>query len=57
MPYCSVCEQTVDQWLPYPLSDQRSPLMTMLDTVGSDPTVYECPACHCTDRDRTCGCT
>lgn len=52
MPYCCVCNQTINQWLPHPHLAERSPLMKMLDTVGSDPSVYLCPACHCTDRDR-----
>jgi len=52
MPYCCVCNQTVDQWIPHPLQAQRSPLMVMLDTVGSDPSIYGCPSCHCNDRDR-----
>jgi SAM-dependent methyltransferase len=52
MPYCCVCNQTVDHWVPHPLREQRSPLMTMLGTVGSDLSVYECPACHSNDRDR-----
>ena len=52
MPYCCVCNQTVDHWTPHPLRAQRSPLMVMLDTVGSDLSVYECPSCKCNDRDR-----
>ena len=26
--------------------------MQSMHTVGSDLAVYQCPACHCTDRDR-----
>lgn len=50
MPYCSICQQTVKAWLPHPLKDQRSPLMTILETVGSDLSIYGCPSCHCNDR-------
>ena len=50
MAYCCICQQTVSHWLPYPNQDQRSPLMTILGTVGSDLTLHGCPACHCNDR-------
>lgn len=52
MPYCCVCEKTVDRWLPHPHQAQRSPLMIMLCTVGSDLSIYSCPSCGCSDRDR-----
>mgnify|MGYP003354033941 FL=1 len=52
MPHCCICDQTVNQWLPYPHAAQRSPLMALLDTIGSDLSVYQCPACGCNDRDR-----
>lgn len=52
MPYCCVCDQTVPAWLPHPHAEQRSPLMRLLDTVGSDLSMYLCPSCHCSDRDR-----
>ena len=52
MPHCSVCEQTVADWLPHPHLSQRSEFMTLMQTVGSDLTRYQCPACGCTDRDR-----
>ncbi|HEX5356545.1 MAG TPA: methyltransferase domain-containing protein [Aquabacterium sp.] len=52
MPYCCVCDQTVSAWLPYPHAQSRSPLMQVLDTVGSDPDVFMCPVCGCHDRDR-----
>lgn len=50
MPYCSICQQTVSNWLPHPQKDQRSPLMSILDTVGSDLSVYGCPSCQSNDR-------
>jgi len=52
MPHCSVCQQSVDRWLPHPHRDQRSEFMRAMATVGSDLMVYQCPACKCTDRDR-----
>ncbi len=52
MPYCCVCDQPVANWLPHPQQAQRSPLMIMLDAVGSDLSIYSCPSCYCSDRDR-----
>lgn len=52
MPYCCVCDQSVSVWLPHPHADQRSPLMHLLNTVGSDLSMYLCPSCRCSDRDR-----
>jgi SAM-dependent methyltransferase len=52
MPYCCVCDQPVANWLPHPQQAQRSPLMIMLDAVGSDLSIYACPSCYCSDRDR-----
>lgn len=50
MAYCSICQHTVSHWLPHPHKDQRSPLMTLLGTVGSDLSRYGCPSCHSNDR-------
>lgn len=52
MPYCCVCDHQVSNWLPHAHIEQRSPLMALLGTVGSELSVYQCPACGCTDRDR-----
>jgi SAM-dependent methyltransferase len=52
MPECSICGQTVSGWLPHPHLEQRSEFMKLMQTIGSDLTVYQCPACGCTDRDR-----
>jgi SAM-dependent methyltransferase len=52
MPRCSVCQQSVDRWLPHPHIGLRSDFIRTIDMVGSDLTVYQCPACRCTDRDR-----
>ena len=52
MPICAVCEQAVDHWLAHPHIDQRSAFMVLMQAVGSDLSVYQCPRCGCTDRDR-----
>jgi SAM-dependent methyltransferase len=52
MPVCAVCEQAVERWSPHPHMAQRSQFMAMVETVGSDLSVYQCPSCGCTDRDR-----
>jgi len=38
--------------LPHPHIGRRSEFMKLLDAVGSDLSVYQCPSCHSTDRDR-----
>jgi SAM-dependent methyltransferase len=50
MPFCCICQTNVSNWLPHPNKDQRSPLMTILGTVGSDLSRYGCPSCRCNDR-------
>lgn len=52
MPRCAVCGQSVQAWKPHPHLAQRSEFMKLMETVGSDMAVYQCPACGCTDRDR-----
>lgn len=52
MPHCAVCGQSVSAWTPHPHRAQRSEFMRLLGAVGSDLSVYQCPACGCTDRDR-----
>jgi SAM-dependent methyltransferase len=49
---CCVCGQHVEAWLPHPHRQQRSEFMKLMEAVGSDLAVYQCPACLCTDRDR-----
>ncbi len=51
MPMCAMCERKVERWLPHPQRDQRSPLMVLLQTVGSDLDRYLCPHCQCNDRE------
>lgn len=52
MPNCAICLQAVTAWTPHPLLAQRSEFMRLMQAVGSDLTVYGCPACGCNDRDR-----
>jgi SAM-dependent methyltransferase len=52
MAFCCLCEQSVDAWLPYAKRAERSPFMILMETVGSDLSVYGCPHCGCNDRDR-----
>ncbi len=52
MPECSICGTAVAHWSPHPQTAMRSEFMKLLDPVGSDLSVYQCPNCGCTDRDR-----
>lgn len=53
MPTCVVCERTHEAWLPHPLQHQcNSAFTTLMDAVGSDLSVFHCPLCRCSDRDR-----
>lgn len=52
MAHCVICQQPVMQWGAHPHLLQRSEFMKLMGAVGSDLTVYDCPACHCNDRDR-----
>jgi len=52
MPLCALCEQQVERWLPHPEREKRSPLMPLLQSVGSDLALYMCPNCQCNDRER-----
>lgn len=52
MAFCCICEKPVDAWLPYPKRAERSQFMIMMETVGSDLSIYGCPHCGCNDRDR-----
>lgn len=52
MPHCAICDHHVDAWVPYPLAHTRSEFMKLMQPVGSDLAVYQCPHCGCTDRDR-----
>ncbi|MBL8331573.1 MAG: class I SAM-dependent methyltransferase [Rubrivivax sp.] len=50
--HCVVCGQAVPGWLPHPHLEARSPFMKLMQAVGSDLQLYQCPACGCNDRDR-----
>jgi len=50
--HCCICNRDVEAWLPHPHLGRRSEFMKVLGTVGSDLSVYQCPSCHSTDRDR-----
>jgi SAM-dependent methyltransferase len=52
MPICSICDQEVEGWLPHPHRDTISPLMGMLDVIGSDLEFHLCPRCRSNDRER-----
>jgi len=52
MPICAICKGQVERWLPHPHRDTISPLMTMLDVIGSDLEFHSCPNCRCNDRER-----
>ena len=52
MALCCLCERPVDRWLPHPEQARRSEFMILMDTVGSDLSIFHCPHCGCTDRDR-----
>ncbi|MGN6527625.1 MAG: class I SAM-dependent methyltransferase [Burkholderiaceae bacterium] len=52
MAFCCLCERAVAAWVPYPRAAQRSQFMILMETVGSDLSVYGCPHCGCNDRDR-----
>jgi len=52
MPFCAMCEQPVKDWLPYPRPETVSPLMGLLEVVGSDMVRHNCPNCRCNDRER-----
>ncbi len=51
-PECSICGAAVSRWSPHPQTAMRSEFMKLLDPVGSDLSVYQCPHCGSTDRDR-----
>lgn len=52
MPHCCICHHDVDHWLPHPHRDRFADFIHLVETIGSDLAVYQCPHCRCTDRDR-----
>jgi predicted SAM-dependent methyltransferase len=52
MPHCIICNNPVNAWKPHPEIARRSEFCQLINAVGSDLSVYQCPACGCNDRDR-----
>lgn len=52
MPHCIICNETINAWVPHPEITQRSEFCKLINAVGSDLSVYQCPRCGCNDRDR-----
>ncbi len=52
MPYCVICEQAVERWLPHPRRDQMGQFTRLVGVVGSDLERYSCPNCGSNDRER-----
>jgi SAM-dependent methyltransferase len=52
MPYCVICEQRIEAWLPHPNPELSGPFIELLQVVGSDLVNHLCPACNCNDRER-----
>ena len=52
MPRCVICNQNVAAWTPHPHIEHRSEFTKLMRVVGSDLSLYQCPACGCNDRDR-----
>jgi predicted SAM-dependent methyltransferase len=52
MPSCIICNNSIQAWKPHPEIARRSEFCKLIKAVGSDLSVYQCPACGCNDRDR-----
>lgn len=52
MRICSVCNQLVNAWEAHPNIQTRSEFTKLLEVIGSDLSVYQCPSCKCNDRER-----
>ena len=52
MPHCVLCNQTVAAWVPHPQIEHRSEFSIIMQVVGSDLAVYQCPNCASNDRER-----
>lgn len=51
--FCAICQQSVSSWMPHPHIEQlSSEFMKMMEGIGSDLSIYQCPNCGCNDRDR-----
>lgn len=49
--YCCLCNSKIGSFFSY-RGGKRAPLMTALDTIGSDVVNFGCPRCGCHDRER-----
>lgn len=52
MPFCVICEHSVDRWLPHPHREYMGQFTRLVGAVGSNLERYLCPNCGCNDRDR-----
>lgn len=52
MPRCNICNESINAWVPHPGITQRSEFCKLINAIGSDLSVYQCPRCGCNDRDR-----
>ena len=52
MPFCAICEQTVERWLAGPQRTAHSSLLRALDAVGAETDQHFCPVCGADDRER-----
>lgn len=52
MPFCAICEQTVERWLANPQRTAHSSLLRALEAVGAETDQRLCPACGSDDRER-----
>lgn len=52
MPFCVICEQPVERWLPHPLRDHVGQFTRLIGAVGSNLDRYACPKCGCNDQER-----
>jgi len=52
MPFCAICEETVDYWLGAPQRSAHSSLLRALEAVGAETEQHHCPMCGADDRER-----
>ncbi len=52
MPFCAICEQSVERWLADPQGTAHSSLLRVLEAVGADTDQHICPGCGADDRER-----
>lgn len=52
MPFCVICERSVERWLPHPQRDFMGQFTRLVGSVGSNLDRYLCPSCGSHDRER-----